>query len=144
LLFLSSVCDYFFFFGKSIPDICNALSKRERFYKLSSQGLLTFIKQHPSPYEFLVAMIWYGFLNFKSAFKRDEFNRYYDLYIRGYIGESNLRSCFFLGNLFENLFRGWRKELEHKCEIVIPEGLFSRMQHMFEHDVDFFFGSSKK
>src|SRR5215831_10615427 len=121
------------------PDIkkqLDALRKRERFYKLSSQGLLTFIKQHPSPYEFLVAMIWYGFLNFKSALNRDEFSRYYNLYIRGYIGEYNLRSCFFLGNLFENLFQGWRKELEHKCVLVIPEGLFSQMQHMFEHDID--------
>src|SRR5215831_17312978 len=120
------------------PDLkkqLNALRKRERFYKLSSQGLLTFIKQHPSPYEFLVAMIWYGFLNFKSAFNRDEFSRYYNLYIRGYIGEYNLRSCFFLGNLFENLFQGWRKELEHKCELPVPV-LILQMQDMFEHDID--------
>jgi DNA-binding MarR family transcriptional regulator len=121
------------------PDNLSELEerlKREKFYKLSAEGLLRFIKENPSPYEFWIAMIWYGFLNFKSGVNRDEFSKYYNPFIRGYIGEYNLRSCFFLGNLFENLFQGWRKELEHKCELVIPEGLFSQMQDMFPHNFD--------
>jgi hypothetical protein len=94
------------------PDVEGQLT-RERFYKLSAQGLLTFIKKNPSPYEFWVAMIWYGMdLNPESA-DRDEFNLYCDLFIEKFIGEFTLRSCFFLGNLFENLFQRWCIQFEY-------------------------------
>jgi hypothetical protein len=63
-----------------LPDV-EGQSKRERFYKLSALGLLTFIKKNPSPYEFWGAMIWYGMtLNPESA-DRDEFDQYYNLFI---------------------------------------------------------------
>jgi DNA-binding MarR family transcriptional regulator len=92
-----------------LPDV-EGQSKRERFYKLSTLGLLTFIKKNPSPYEFWVAMIWYCMtLNPESA-DRDEFNQYYNLFIEKFIGEFTLRNCFFLGNLFEKLFQRWREQ----------------------------------
>ncbi|MGB8937443.1 MAG: hypothetical protein WCC17_20315 [Candidatus Nitrosopolaris sp.] len=94
------------------PDLERRL-KREKFYKLSKEGLLTFIKKNPSPYEFWIAMIWYGALNSKHA-DRDEFNRYYNLFIQKFIGDFTLRSCFFLGNFFEKLFQEWRSEFDLK------------------------------
>jgi hypothetical protein len=121
------------------PDIniqLNVSRRPERFYKLSSQGLLTFIRQDPSPYDFWVAMIWYGFLNFRSAVNRDEFNLYYNLFLQRHIGDYTLRSCFFLGNLFENLFQRWCRELEHKCELDFPDDLVSQMQDVFPHSHD--------
>jgi len=110
--------------------------RREKFYKLSSGGLLRFIGENPSPAEFWSAMIWYGFLNLKNAINIDEFRRRYDLFIRGYIGDYNLRSCFFRGNLFEDLFQRWCRELEHKCELDFPDDLVSQMQDVFPHSQD--------
>jgi DNA-binding MarR family transcriptional regulator len=106
------------------PDV-DRQSKRERFYKLSAQGLSTFIKKNPSPDEFWAAMIWYGTLNPESA-DRDEFNRYYNLFIEKFIGEFSLRSCFCLGNLFENLLQRWRKQLEHNSNDYGHLGMFPR------------------
>jgi hypothetical protein len=77
--------------------------------------LSSFIKKNPSPEEFWAAMIWYGTLNPESA-DRDEFNRYYNLFIEKLIGEFTLRSCFFLGNLFENLLQRWRKQFEYNSD----------------------------
>lgn len=110
--------------------------RQEEFYKLSAQGLSRFITEDPTPDEFWVAMIWYGFLNSKFASK-DEFNQYYDLFIRGYIDDHNLRSCFFLGNLFDDLFQQWHRELEHKCELdILDDDMISQMQDMFPHSHD--------
>jgi hypothetical protein len=106
------------------PDV-DRQSKRERFYKLSAQGLLTFVKKNPSADEFWAAMIWYGTLNPESA-DRDEFNRYYNLFIEKFIGEFTLRSCFFLGNLFENLLQRWRKQFEYNSNNYDHYGLFPR------------------
>lgn len=106
------------------PPNVEGQSTRERFYKLSPQGLLTFIKKNPSPYEFWVAMIRYGMdLNPESA-DRDEFNRYYNLFIEKFIGEFTLRSCFFLGNLYENLFQRWHKQFEYNSNDYDYYGLF--------------------
>ncbi|HXX95921.1 MAG TPA: hypothetical protein VEL11_02225 [Candidatus Bathyarchaeia archaeon] len=104
------------------PDV-DRQSKWERFYKLSALGLLTFIKKNPSPYEFWVAMIWYGMtLNPESA-DRDEFNQYYNLFIERCIGEFTLHSCFFLGDLFEKLFQRWRKQFGYNPNYYVY-GLF--------------------
>ena len=70
-------------------------------------------------------MIWYGTLNPESA-DRDEFNRYYNLFIEKFIGEFSLRSCFFLGNLFENLLQRWRKQFEHNSNDYGHLGMFPR------------------
>ncbi|MGC2574208.1 MAG: MarR family winged helix-turn-helix transcriptional regulator, partial [Candidatus Nitrosopolaris sp.] len=83
--------------------------EREKFYKLCAEGLQRFIEENPSPNEFWVAMIWYGFLNSKSV-NKDVFNRCYTLFIERFVGMYPLRSCFFLGDFFENLFIKWRKE----------------------------------
>ena len=107
------------------PPDADRQSKRERFYKLSAQGLLTFIKKNDSPDEFWAAMIWYGTLNPESA-DRDEFNRYYNLFIEKFIGEFTLRSCFFLGNLFENLLQRCRKQFEHNSNDYGHLGMFRR------------------
>ncbi len=70
-------------------------------------------------------MIWYGTLNPESADKA-EFNRYYNLFIEKSIGEFTLRSCFFLGNLFENLLQRWRKQFEYDSNDYDHYGLFPR------------------
>jgi hypothetical protein len=114
---------------------------REKFYKLSFEGLLRFIEENiktqnaSSPAEFWVVMIWYGFLNSEIA-NKDEFNRCYDLFIERFIGTYPLRSCFFLGNLFDNLFQQWRRDLEHKCESDFADDLISQTQDMFRHNSD--------
>jgi hypothetical protein len=112
--------------------------EREKFYKLTLEGLFRFIEeniktQNPSsPAEFWVAMNWYGFLNSN----KDEFNRCYDLFIERFIGRYPLRSCFFLGNLFDNLFQRWRRDLEHKCESDFPDNVISQMPARFRHNSD--------
>jgi hypothetical protein len=113
------------------PDLERRL-RREKFSKLSGQGLSRFIKENPSPYDFWVAMIRYGTLNSKDA-DRDEFNQYYDLFIQVFIGNYLLRSCFFLGNLFENLFQRWRKEFEYD-ESYASDYIY----HMFRHDHEYY------
>jgi hypothetical protein len=105
------------------PADAGRQSKRERFYKLSAQGLSTFIKKNPSPDEFWAAIIWYGNLNPESP-DRDEFNRYYTLFIEKFIGEFTLRSCFFLGNLFENLLQRYRKQFEYNSNDYGHLGMF--------------------
>ncbi|MGA8080638.1 MAG: hypothetical protein WB988_02160 [Candidatus Nitrosopolaris sp.] len=87
---------------------------------------MTFIKKNPSPYEFWVAMIWYGMILNPESADRDEFNRYYNLFIEKFIGEFTLRSCFFLGNLFENLFQRWCEEYEYNSIDYDYYGLFRR------------------
>jgi DNA-binding MarR family transcriptional regulator len=89
------------------PDLERKI-RQEKFYKLSAQGLSTFIKEDPTSDEFWVAMIWYGAFNSESTNK--EFNAYYNQFIHRFIGDNALRSCFFLGNFFENLFLEWRKD----------------------------------
>ena len=69
-------------------------------------------------------MIRYGMaLNPESA-ERDEFNLYYNLFIEKFVGEFTLRSCFFLGNLFENLFQRWRKQFDYNSNDYDYYGLF--------------------
>ncbi|MGC2575430.1 MAG: hypothetical protein WA364_28315, partial [Candidatus Nitrosopolaris sp.] len=106
--------------------------RREKFSKLSAEGLRRFIKENPSTYEFWVAMIRYGTLNSKHA-NRDEFNQYYNLFIQAFIGNYLLRSCFFLGNLFENLFQRWRKEFEYN-ESYASDYVYN----MFRHDHEYY------
>ena len=78
--------------------------KREKFYRLLSRGLLAFIDQNPSPREFWIAIISYCRLDPRDVDKT-EFNRYYNLFIDKFVGNFPLRSCFFLGNFFEDLFQ---------------------------------------
>jgi hypothetical protein len=77
-------------------------------------------------------MIRYGTLNSKHA-DRNEFNQYYNLFIQVFIGNYLLRSCFFLGNLFENLFQRWRKEFEYS-ESYASDYIY----HMFRHDHEYY------
>jgi hypothetical protein len=90
------------------PDLERKI-RQEKFYKLLAQGLSRFIKGDPSVDEFWVAIIWYGTFNSESA-NKEEFNGYYNDFIHRFIGDNALRSCFFLGNLFENLFVEWRRD----------------------------------
>lgn len=82
-------------------------------YKLSSHGLLAFIDENPSPQEFWIAIIWYYSLNPKYVDKT-EFNRYYSLFIDKFIGNFPLRSCFFMGNFFEELFQKWCRRFDYE------------------------------
>jgi DNA-binding MarR family transcriptional regulator len=84
---------------------------RERFYKLSPKGMLVVIDENPSPQEFWMAMIWYCSLNAKAVDKA-EFNRYYDRFIQKSVGSFSLHSCFFLGDIFDSLFKKkWHRKL---------------------------------
>ena len=88
-------------------ELSNSVIRRERFYKLSPQGLLAFIDENPSPYEFWIGLMWYCSLNPKLVDKA-EFNRYYDIFIQKFVGNySPLRSCFFLSDSFDGVFRRW-------------------------------------
>jgi hypothetical protein len=69
-------------------------------------------------------MIWYGMILNPESADRDEFNRYYNLFIEKFIGEFTLRSCFFLGNLFENLLQRWRKQFEYNSDVYGHLGMF--------------------
>jgi hypothetical protein len=77
-----------------------------KFYKLSKKGLLAFIDENPSPHGFWVAMMHYCSLN-SEAVDKAEFNKYYDLFIQKFVGNFPLRSCFFLSNFFDSLFKKW-------------------------------------
>ena len=94
----------------NVPEFKKGV-RRERFYKLSSKGLSVVIDENPSPQEFWMAMIWYCSLNAKAVGK-DEFNRYYDRFIQKSVGSFSLHSCFFLGDIFDSLFKKkWSKKL---------------------------------
>ena len=69
------------------------------------------VHENPSPQEFWMAMIWYCRLNAKAVGK-DEFNRYYDRFIQKSVGSFSLHSCFFLGDIFDSLFKKkWSRKL---------------------------------
>ena len=94
----------------NVPEFKKGV-RRERFYKLSPKGLSVVIDENPSPQEFWMAMIWYCSLNAKAVGK-DEFNRYYDRFIQKSVGSFSLHSCFFLGDIFDSLFKKkWSKKL---------------------------------
>ena len=93
----------------NVPEFKKGV-RRERFYKLSAKGLSVLIDENPSPQEFWMAMIWYFRLNTKAVGK-DEFNRYYDRFIQKSVGSFSLHSCFFLGDIFDSLFKNWSKKL---------------------------------
>jgi hypothetical protein len=57
-----------------------------------------------------MAMIWYCRLNSKAVGKA-EFDRYYDRFIQKSVGSFSLHSCFFLGDIFDSLFKKWSKKL---------------------------------
>jgi DNA-binding MarR family transcriptional regulator len=104
------------------PDNLSELGEklnREKFYRLSPQGLRRFIEENPSPADFWAAIIWHGTLN-STSHNRDEFNRHYDLFIERFIGDCPLRSCFFLGNLFENLFQRWQPKYNDLSDLTFP------------------------
>ncbi len=87
----------------NVPEFKKGV-RRERFYKLSPKGLSVLIDENSSPQEFWMAMIWYCSLNAKAVGK-DEFNRYYDRFIQKSVGSFSLHSCFFLGDIFDSLFK---------------------------------------
>ena len=94
----------------NVPEFKKGV-RRERFYKLSAKGLSVLIDENPSPQEFWMAMIWYCRLNAKAVGK-DEFNRYYDRFIQKSVGSFSLHSCFFLGDIFDSLFKKkWSRKL---------------------------------
>jgi hypothetical protein len=85
--------------------------RRIKFYKLSKRGLLAFIEENPSPYDFWVAMMHYCSLN-SEAVDKAEFNKYYDLFIKKFVGNFPIRSCFFLSIFFDSLFKKWSSTLK--------------------------------
>jgi DNA-binding MarR family transcriptional regulator len=93
----------------NVPEFKKGV-RRERFYKLLPKGLSVLIDENPSPQEFWMAMIWYCSLNAKAVGK-DEFNRYYDRFIQKSVGSFSVHSCFFLGDIFDSLFKKWSKKL---------------------------------
>ena len=95
--------------GANVPEFKKGV-RRERFYKLSPKGLSVLIDENPSPQEFWMAMIWYCKLNAKAVGKA-EFNRYYDRFIQKSVGSFSLHSCFFLGDIFDSLFKKWSRKL---------------------------------
>jgi DNA-binding MarR family transcriptional regulator len=84
--------------------------RRERFYKLSRKGLSVLIDENSSPQEFWMGMIWYCSLNAKAVGEA-EFNRYYDRFIQKSVGSFSLHSYFFLGDIFDSLFKKWSTKL---------------------------------
>jgi hypothetical protein len=89
------------------PDFKSG-ERHKKFYKLTTQGLIEFINGNPSPYEFWIALIHYCNLN-SEAINKNQLNKYYNLFIQKFVGDSfSLRSCFFLSNSFDNLFKKWR------------------------------------
>jgi len=93
----------------NVPEFKKGVG-RERFYKLMPKGLSVLIDENPSPSEFWMAMIWYCSLNTKAVGKA-EFNRYYDRFIQKSIGSFSVHSCFFLGDIFDSLFKKWSRKL---------------------------------
>jgi DNA-binding MarR family transcriptional regulator len=94
----------------NVPEFKKGV-RRERFYKLSPKGMLVVIDENPSPQEFWMAMIWYCILKTKAVDKA-EFNRYYDRFIQKSVGSFSLHSCFFLGDIFDSLFKKkWHRKL---------------------------------
>jgi len=93
----------------NVPEFKKGV-RRERFYKLSPKGLSVLIDENSSPQEFWMAMIWYCSLNAKAVGKA-EFNRYYDRFIQKSVGSFSLHSCFFLGDIFDSLFKKWSRKL---------------------------------
>ena len=93
----------------NVPEFKKGV-RRERFYKLLPKGLSVLIDENPSPSEFWMAMIWYCSLNTKAVGKA-EFNRYYDRFIQKSVGSFSLHSCFFLGDIFDSLFKKWSRKL---------------------------------
>ena len=92
---------------KNRPDFKSG-ERQRKLYKLTSNGLIAFITGNPSPYEFWIALMWYCMLNIASI-DNDRLNEYYNLFIHKFVGESfSLRSCFFLSDSFDNLFKKWR------------------------------------
>lgn len=87
--------------------------RREKFYKLLPRGLLVFINENPSPQEFWTAIMSYCSLNPQDV-NKTEFNKYYNLFIDGFVGNFPLRSCFFLGNFFEDLFQKWYRKFDYR------------------------------
>jgi DNA-binding MarR family transcriptional regulator len=93
----------------NVPEFKKGVG-RERFYKLMPKGLSVLIDENPSPSEFWMAMIWYCSLNTKAVGKA-EFNRYYDRFIQKSVGSFSVHSCFFLGDIFDSLFKKWSRKL---------------------------------
>src|ERR1051325_6116058 len=93
----------------NVPEFKKGVG-RERFYKLLPKGLSVLIDENPSPQEFWMAMIWYCRLNAKAVGKA-EFNRYYDRFIQKSVGSFSVHSCFFLGDIFDSLFKKWSRKL---------------------------------
>jgi hypothetical protein len=51
--------------------------------------------------------MWYCTLN-STAIKKSQINEYYNLFVQKFVGpSSSLRSCFFLSDSFDNLFKKW-------------------------------------
>lgn len=100
--------------------------RREKFYKLSPTGLSVFIDEIPSPHEFWIAIIWYLYLN-ANLINQQKFDRIYDSYIEAFVGNFPLRSCFFLGTFFDELFEEWAPTMytPYKEDIKIKGHIYS-------------------
>jgi hypothetical protein len=90
------------------PDFKSG-QRHRKYYKLTANGLVAFIDQNPIPYEFWIALMWHCLLNSEDIISKNQLDKYYNLFIKRYVGYSfPLRSCFFLTDSFDNLFKKWR------------------------------------
>lgn len=85
------------------------IRRPEEYFKLTGEGFFEFIDQSPSPWNFSTAMIWFCGLK-KGSLKKDEFEKYWDLYVQKYIGTSSLSGCFIHPDFFENIFAKWYRD----------------------------------
>ncbi len=120
---------------KNPPDFKKG-ERQKKLYKLTSKGLIEFINGNPSPYEFWIALIWYCTLN-SAAINRRQLNEYYYLFIRKFVGDSySLRSCFFLSDSFDNLFKKWRRTYDSaECNTTGTVGYFKHPETLQAYKV---------
>src|ERR1051326_8824645 len=113
----------------NVPELKTGV-RRERFYKLLPKGLSVLIDENPSPQEFWIAMIWYCSLNTKDVDKA-EYNKYYDRFIQKFVGSFSLHSCFFLGDIFDNLFKKWcRKSFGYQHDQYRARDYYNKNKHL--------------
>ncbi len=87
--------------------------------------IVAIIDENLTPYEFWIALMWYCTLSSEDDI---QLNKYYDLFVKKYVGDSfPLRSCFFLTDSFNNLFKKWRST--YYCRECYTPGTLSYFKH---------------
>jgi hypothetical protein len=80
------------------PDFKSG-ERQKKFYKLTSNGLIAFISENPTPYEFWIALMWYCSLN-TEVVNKNQLNMYYSLSIQKFVGNSFPSPQFFFNRFF--------------------------------------------